>query len=137
MDNEYLIVDSHLSENGNITEFKECDGKILIKEFSGLNSDNFIIKKYNKKKLEFSFFKINGVYYVNINGYHIIDYKRFINIQKISKTGEDVKISNPFIGDIILYNCDVDMVHKALTIMSDWIKSRTSIFKDLVYLIFH
>jgi hypothetical protein len=137
MDNEYLIVDNHLSENGNITEFKECDGKILIKEFSGLNSDNFIIKKYNKKKLEFSFFKINGTYYVNINGHHIIDYKRFINIQKISKTGEDVKISNPFIGDIILYNCDVDMVHKALTIMSDWIKSRTSIFKDLMYIIFH
>ena len=137
MDNEYLIVDNHLSENGNITEFKECDGKILIKEFSGLNSDNFIIKKYNKKKLEFSFFKINGMYYVNINGHHIIDYKRFINIQKISKTGEDVKISNPFIGDIILYNCDVDMVYKALTIMSDWIKSRTSIFKDLMYLIFH
>jgi hypothetical protein len=137
MDNEYLIVDNHPSNDGDITEFKECDGKILIKEFSGINSDNFVIKKYNKKKLEFSFFKINGVYYINLNGHHIIDYKRFINIQKISKIDEDVKISNPFTGDIILYNCDIDIVHKALTIMSDWIKSKTSIFNDLMYIIFH
>lgn len=137
MDNEYLIVDSHLSKNGDITEFKECDGKMLIKQFSGINSDNFIVKKYNNKKLEFSFFKINGVYYVNINGCHIIDYKRFINIQKISQINDDVLISNPFVGDIILYNCDIDIVYKSLTIMSDWIKSKTSLFKDLLYLIFH
>lgn len=137
MDNEYLIVDNHQTNDGDITEFKQCDGKLLIKEFSGINSDNFIIKKYNNKKLKFSFFKINSVYYINLNGHHIIDYKRFVNIQKISKVDEDVKISNPFIGDIILYDCDIDMVHKALTIMSDWIKSKTSIFNELMYIIFH
>mgnify|MGYP000267934581 CR=1 FL=1 len=32
--------------------------------------------------MEFSFFKLNGVYYININGCHIIDYKHFINIQQ-------------------------------------------------------
>ena len=66
MEKEYLIIDNHSSKNGNITEFKESDGKILVKHFSGLNTDNFVIKKFNGKRLEFSFFKLNGVYYINI-----------------------------------------------------------------------
>jgi hypothetical protein len=137
MEKEYLIVDTHTSKNGDITEFKECDGKILIKQFSGLNTDNFVIKKFNGKRFEFSFFRLNGVYYVNINGCHIIDYKHFINIQHISKVDEDVKIKNPYIGEIRLINCDVDMVHKGLTVMSDWMKSKQNVFSELMYYMFH
>jgi hypothetical protein len=140
MEKEYLIIDNHVGKNGDITEFKECDGKILIKQFSGLNTDNFIIKKFNGKRLEFSFFKLNGVYYININGCHIIDYKHFINIQHISKDDNDdknVKIKNRSIGDMILIDCDVDIVHKALTVMSDWMKSKQNTFNDFMYYIFH
>ena len=32
---------------GDITELKESDGKIIVKHFSGTNTDNFIIKKFN------------------------------------------------------------------------------------------
>jgi hypothetical protein len=137
MEKEYLIIDNHSSKNGNITEFKESDGKILVKHFSGLNTDNFVIKKFNGKRLEFSFFKLNGVYYININGHHIIDYKHFINIQHISKAEEDVRIKNPYIGDIVLVNCDVDIVHKALTVMADWMRSKQSVFKDIMYYMFN
>lgn len=138
MEKEYLIVDNHLSKNGNLTtEFKESDGKLLVKHFSGLNTDNFIIKKFNNKRLEFSFFKLNGIYYININSFHIIDYKRFINIEHIIKEDENVKIKNPLIGDILLLNCDVDIVYKALQIMADWMKSKRSIFKDFLYFLFH
>jgi hypothetical protein len=137
MEKEYLIIDNHVGKNGDITEFKECDGKILIKQFSGLNTDNFIIKKFNGKRLEFSFFKLNGVYYININGCHIIDYKHFINIQHISKDELNVKIKNRSIGDMILIDCDVDIVHKALTVMSDWMKSKQNTFNDFMYYIFH
>ena len=137
MEKEYLIIDNHVGKNGDITEFKECDGKILIKQFSGLNTDNFIIKKFNCKRLEFSFFKLNGVYYININGCHIIDYKHFINIQHISKDELNVKIKNRSIGDMILIDCDVDIVHKALTVMSDWMKSKQNTFNDFMYYIFH
>jgi hypothetical protein len=140
MEKEYLIIDNHVGKNGDITEFKECDGKILIKQFSGLNTDNFIIKKFNGKRLEFSFFKLNGVYYININGCHIVDYKHFINIQHISKDDNDdknVKIKNRSIGDMILIDCDVDIVHKALTVMSDWMKSKQNTFNDFMYYIFH
>jgi hypothetical protein len=137
MDKEFIIVDNHVSKNGDITEFKESDGKILVKHFSGLNTDNFIIKKFNGKRLEFSFFKINGVYYININGYHIVDYKHFINIQHVSKIDENVKIKNISIGDILLIDCDIDMFYKALTIMSEWMKVKQSIFSELMYYIFH
>jgi len=138
MEKEYLIVDNHLSKNGDLTtEFKESDGKLLVKQFSGINTENFIIKKFNNKRLEFSFFKLNGIYYININGFHIIDYKRFINIEHIIKEDENVKIKNPLIGDILLLNCDVDIVYKALQIMADWMKSKKSIVRDFLYFLFH
>ena len=138
MEKEYLIIDNHLSKNGNVTtEFKESDGKLIVKQFSGTNTDNFIIKKFNNKRLEFSFFKLNGIYYININSFHIIDYKRFINIEHITKEDENVRIKNPFIGDILLLNCDVDIVYKALRIMADWMKNKKSLFKDFLYFLFH
>lgn len=138
MEKEYLIIDKHLSKNGDVTtEFKESDGKLLVKQFSGTNTDNFIIKKFNNKRLEFSFFKLNGIYYININSFHIIDYKRFINIEHITKEDENVKIRNPLIGDILLVNCDIDIVYKALQIMADWMKSKKSIFRDILYFLFH
>jgi hypothetical protein len=87
--------------------------------------------------LDFCFFKLNGIYYININGCHIIDYKNFIHIHHISQKDENVSIKNTFIGEIILINCDVDMVYKGLTIMSDWIKSKQSMLNDIIYYIFH
>lgn len=137
MDKEFLIIDTHESKNGNVTEFKESDGKILIKHFSGTNTDNFIIKKFNGKRLDFCFFKLNGIFYININGCHIIDYKNFIHIQHISQKEQNVSIKNSYIGEIILIDCDVDMVHKALTIMSDWIKSKQSMLNDIIYYVFN
>lgn len=137
MEKEFVIIDNYNNKNGNVTEFKESDGKIIVKQFSGTNTENFIIKKFNGKRLEFSFFKLNNVYYVNINGYHIIDYKHFINIQHITKVEEDVKIKNHYIGEILIKDCDIDIVHRALTIMSDWIKSKQNTINDIMYYIFH
>jgi hypothetical protein len=137
MDRDFLIIDNHIGKNGDITEFKESDGKILVKQFTGLNTDNFIIKKFNGKRFEFSFFKLNGIYYININGCHIIDYKHFINIHHITQIDDNVKIKNPYIGELILYNCDVDIVHKGLTVMSEWMKSKQNAWSDIMYYMFH
>lgn len=134
MEKDFLIVDNNKND---ITELKQSDGKILVKQFSGLNTDNFIIKKYNGKRLDFSFFKLNGIYYINLNGCHIIDYKHFINIQHVSKVNEDVSIKNPYIGEIMLLNCDVDIVHKALLVMADWMRSKQNFIKDMMYYVFH
>lgn len=138
MDKDFIIVDNHITKDGNITtEIKECDGKILIKHFSGLNCENFVIKKYNGKKIEFSLFKLNGIYYVNLNGHHIIDYKRFINVQYISNDGDDVKLRNPCFGEITLKGGDAEVVQKAMVLMAAEMKKRSSWFNDFLYCILH
>ena len=142
MDNhieEYLLIDKTQNKKGeNMTELKECEGKLIIKQFSGINTDNFVIKKSDGKKIAFSFFKINGIYYVNINGEHIIDYRRFVNIQQISKHETDsVKIKNAFIGDVIINNCDVEMFSKSMSIMNKYMKHKTNYYTDLMYFIFN
>jgi hypothetical protein len=139
--NDFLIVDNYTTKNGDITEFKELDGKILVKQFSGINTDNFVLKKNNgthgvhSVRLEFSFFKLNGIYYINLCGHHIIDYKKFIHIQKISQVDENVIIKNAYFGDILIPHCDIDLVKKSLVVMNKWMKSKSSIFKDIFYYI--
>jgi hypothetical protein len=135
----YLLLDKSKNKRGeDTTEFKECEGHLIIKHFTGINTDNFIIKKLDGKKLCFSFFKVNGVHYVNINGEHIIDYKRFTSIQFITKLSDSsIKIINTFIGELILENCDTEMFQKALSIMSKHMKGKSSYFGDLMYLLFN
>ena len=143
MDNleNYLLVDKFKNKRGeDTTEFRECEGKLIIKQYAGINTDNFVIKKIDGKKLSFAFFKINGIYYVNLNGEHIIDYKKFISIQQISKLDEDddaIKIKNNYIGDMIIHNCDPEMFQKSLQIMSKHMKGKKNYFSDFVYFMFH
>jgi hypothetical protein len=151
----YLLVDKIKNKRGeDTTEFKECDGRLIIKQYAGVNTDNFVIKKMDGKKLSFSFFKINGIHYININGEHIIDYRKFTNIQQISKveetipkTSEDgqsetikinsIKVKNGFIGDLMIHNCDPEMFQKALNIMSKYMKNKNSYYSDFIYFMFN
>jgi len=139
MDEQYTLIDKIKNKNGqDTTEFKDCDGRLIIKQYSGLNTDNFIIKKIDGKKIAFSFFKINGIHYVNINGEHIIDYRKFINIQQISNYDIDsIKIKNTFIGDLILNNCDTEIMYKALKIMDRHMKNKNSYYSDVIYFMFN
>lgn len=136
-DKDYLFIDKYVSKKGETTtSLKECDGQYVISQFSGINSENFIVKR-NDLKLEFSIFKLNGIYYINLNGQNIIDYKKFINISQISLEKDDtVKICNPCIGNIILNNCQVDLVCKALKIMNLYMKGKISFWKHILYLFF-
>jgi hypothetical protein len=142
MDN-YLIIDKTKNKKGeDTTQLKESDGKMIIKQYSGLNSDNFVIKKFDGKQINFSFFKINGIHYININSENIIDYKRFINIQQISKIEsssdiDSIRIDNTFFGKIIIQNCDVEIFSKALSVMHDYMKHKSGYLSELMYLIFH
>jgi hypothetical protein len=139
----YLVIDKVKNKKGgDTTEFKECEDRLIIKQFSGLNSDNFVIKKLDGKKLSFSFFNINGIYYVNINGDHIIDYRRFICIQQISKIKEGdqtiLKVKNGYIGDIMLYNCDPEIFKRSLDIMAKYMKNKNKgLLSNIMYFVFH
>uniref|UniRef100_A0A6C0E4B1 Uncharacterized protein n=1 Tax=viral metagenome TaxID=1070528 RepID=A0A6C0E4B1_9ZZZZ len=146
MEEHYLVINTHKSNKGeDITEFKESDGKIVVKHFSGLNTDNYVLKKGDGKKLSFSSFKINGIYYVNINGYHIVDYKKFVSgIKQISDENEtrvepqlqsdsSVIIKNSYFGQIKLRNCDVELCYKAITIMKESMKGKITFWKNIYY----
>jgi hypothetical protein len=139
METDFCVVEHHVQKNGDITaEFKESDGKILVKHFAGVNSDNFLVKKVDGKSIKFSFFKLNGIYYVYINGHHMIDYKKFVHIQSVISDNEDnIKIKNIFVGEIVIPNCDVDILKKALVIMDEWMKRKTWWFTDLMHFLFH
>lgn len=130
---EFVFIDQHKLGNKVIPEFKHIEGKILIKHFIGTNTDNFVLKKGNGCEFKFSIFKINNIYYININGCHIIDYKRFTKIEQIIEENGFVKIRNKEFGEIIIQNCELDLFKKGLDIMDHFIRSRSSFWKDLFY----
>lgn len=121
----------------NKTNVQRETDKIIIRHFSGINTENFQLKKANGKKIQFNIFKLNGIYYVNINGEHMMDYRKFINIQSIINDNDDVKIQNVYIGEIKIENCDIDLVKKALVVMAEWMKKNVSWLNYIMYIIFH
>jgi len=132
---DYLIIGKSLNKKGEDTMvLKEHSGQLIIKQYSGINTDNFVIKKFDGKQIAFSFFKINGIRYLNINGENIINYNKFINIQQVVKleTKDDelpgIKITNGFYGNMIIYNCDVEIFSKALSVMNKYMKNNKSSF---------
>lgn len=136
----YLMIDQ-VKNNDEITELKEYLGKLIIKQYSGIGTDNFVIKKFDGKKISFSFFKINGIHYININGEHILDYRKFVNIQKISKiekndnTSDSIEIRNSFIGNLVIHNCDIEIFKKSLDVMNVYMKNHRTYMNDFIYLL--
>jgi len=142
---EYLIIDTIVNQDGqSVTQLqsfennKNANKKLIIKQYSGINTDNFIISKPDGKKISFGFFLINGIHYINLNGEHIIDYNKFIHIKKFSYNPTDnyLKITSTHFGDIFIQNCDVDIFNKALVEMANYMKNKTSILSNLLYYIF-
>lgn len=127
-DAEYIIIDN--------TGLCEIDNDIIIKHYFGVQCENFILIK-ESKRLSFSIFRLNGVYYININGEHIIDYAKLINVYYIKNQEESVKIKSKHFGEITLDNCNVDLVKKALEIMNRELKKKYKWYKELFFFIIH
>lgn len=132
-DQEYLIVNQYVTKDGDTKlEYGNYDGKILFRQTIGLNSDVYILNNHNYE-LKFSISKINNVYYININGQHLIDYKKF-TIETITDsilTGS-VKITGIF-GEIIIENCDTILFKKMLKIIDEILKPKMHFFYNLSY----
>ena len=142
---DYLIIDTNITYNGesstqlqSIENDKHKHKKLIIKQYCGVNTDNFIISKIDGKKLIFGIFTINGIYYINLNGEHIIDYNKFIHINKISYNAEQncLKITNNNFGEIYISNCDLDIFNKAMIEISNYMKHKTSLLSNIFYYIF-
>lgn len=140
--NEYLFIDTKITESGDVlSEIQSCsnynNSKLTIKQYYGINTDNFIISKDDGRNLKFGIFSINGIYYINLNGEHIIDYYKFIQIKKVSYNENDniLKISNKYLDDIHVHNCDLDIFRKALSEMNTWMKNKKSVISNILYYI--
>lgn len=115
--------------------------EISVKHTKNGSVDKFIVNT-SSKTLQFTFFKANGIYFVNINNVHIIDYKQFAKVKNITQVnnGKDITLS---IGStsasvsLLIKDCDVEMIQKALIVMSEFMKTKSSLYKDLVYILFH
>jgi hypothetical protein len=136
MDEDFLVINNKKIDNIDITNTKEKDGEIFIKQYSGLNTENFILKKKSGPSLHISIFKLNGIFYININGEHIIDYKRFKNIHFITQSNDDIILKNSYFGQLKITNCDIDIIKKGLFIISEWMKKKTSFFNEIYYFLF-
>jgi hypothetical protein len=55
----------------------------------------------------------------------------------LSDDQDNVKIKNIFVGEIVITNCDVDIIKKALVVMDEWMKRKSWWLTDLVYFFFH
>ena len=138
---DYMIIDTKKNTTGDtISKIVSFDdhGKLIIKQYTGINTDNFLITKHDGKRISFSFFTMNGIYYINLNGEHVMDYNKFIRIKKISYNTNDniLKISHTHFGDIYIQNCDVIVFKKALHEMNVWMKNKKSILSNILYYIF-
>lgn len=129
MEDDYSVITKN-DNDSNLTEFKMED-KCLIKQYIGNNTENFILKKDNYI-IKFGFFKINGTYYVNINGENIINYNRFACIDRIEYENETLIIHNHLVGKIKIKNCSMELFEKSLDIMANYMKPKRSIFKEIL-----
>ncbi len=138
MEDDFIVVDTHISKTGKeINKTKECLGSMLLSHYTGLNTDCFVITKYNDKRVKFSLSQINGIYYLIINGDNMADYKKFTNIEFIKQQGEDVVLKNPFLGTILVKDCDVDMVQEGLKIVEKFFNKKRWWIADIIYYLFH
>lgn len=135
---DYLLVDTEISSTGQErTRTNERDGKVNIKHVTGIGCESYTVRKHDGKHLQFSFFTLNGIWYVNINGQHVMDYYKFQKIARLSNEQDSVRITTVHFGDIVIPQCDVDIVYKSLQIMKEFINKKASWWNTMMYLVFH
>lgn len=137
MDN-YLFIDNKQLDNENILLLTEHSDKVIIQQYTGRNTENFKLMS-NNCTLTLSIFKLNHIWYININGHNILDYKQFIRFQRIETQNDNIKIYNSYIGDLVIKNCNICLFQKGIKIVSNWMKQNhsTSIWNDFLYFFFH
>ena len=62
-----------------------------------------------------------------------------IKLSKIEQEGDkmsSIKVKNAYIGDIMIHNCDPEIFQKALSVMSNYMKNKSSYVSDLMHFVF-
>lgn len=134
----YLVIDNQKLDNEDILLLTEKTDKIVIQQYTGRNTENFKLIS-NKYTLTLSLFKLNHIWYININGDNILDYKQFLRFGRIETQNENIKIYNHYTGDLLITNCNIGLFQKGIKIASNWMKNNHphSLWSDFLYFFFH
>lgn len=122
-DNDYIIIDPP----------KDVENKsgIYIKEYPGAGGSTNIKLSRAGQQIHFNWYRLHGMYFVNINGEHIFDFNRLCLIDHISNVGNDCVIQNSDLGEIMIPNCSVKLFEKALFFVEQRIKKKRNLIKDI------
>lgn len=135
---EYTVI----NKRNNSLEIQKTNlnGKsgIQIKQYIGLNTDNehgtqnFTLIKHSaidntRLRLYFMLYRIGSRHYININNTHVVEIRKFLMIKKMSiEMTECVAIVNSALGEIVIDNCDMDMIHKCIQITEKYLENNKS-----------
>ena len=136
--NDFLIIENHkLNKQLDVVLTTEKSDKVVIQQYSGTNTENFRFASTNST-LFLSLFKLNGIWYININGEHVVNYKQFIRFQRVENTQSGIQIINNFCGNMNITNCKSDVFCKSISVISNWMKQThpSSLWKELLYFFF-
>ena len=136
---DYQIINDTNENNINENNIND-ENSIYSKHFTGHNCENLIIKQGNLK-IHFSYYRINGMYFVNINNENVFDFKRLLFIdwmrnEKSENNNCDLKIQNSNFGEIIIPNCNVKIFEKGIKEIHQWIKKQSNLIKDIYNFVF-
>jgi hypothetical protein len=135
MADSYLFIENR---NGLGNVFIERDPPMIVRHSTDTN--HYIVIHDNGKKMAFSFKLLNGVYFVNLNGTDFIDYKKFKCIQRVTVSPKDengVLVRNSHLGDIEIPDCDVETFQKGLEVMSVFMKTKNTLWSNVIHFLFY
>jgi hypothetical protein len=139
MEHDFALINTNRSTNRTESHFTECyemDGDFYIYTLFFEDKEKYVIANKKGQRVSLVFFKLNDIYYININRYITIDLKRFLHIEYIvtqETDGENIKIKTTYDQILILQNCDISLVHKMLKFIEKWYNNHCNWWYNLKY----
>lgn len=145
MEHDFTLINIHKNKtnfvsNSDFTECYEMDGDFCIYSLFFNEKEQYIIANNKGQKVILIFFKLNGIFYININKYMTIDLKRFLHIEHVlhdiynnTNTNTNIAIKTVYVGTLILQNCDMNLAHKMLEFIEKWNEKNCDWWYNLKY----
>jgi hypothetical protein len=146
MDSGFTIITKYKGNIEITDDTPKSKNEVYIKEWIGLNSEHktgtnsYTLYKYIddniKLKLNFMLYKIQKRHYINVNNTYLSELDKFLMIKNIVSMSTTVYINNSQMGEVILENCDMDLINKCIGIIQVYQTNNPRTFMDYIDFIF-